>query len=111
MTTRLAVIMRSFCCALHEALALTEHIILLANLVSPPWLSPFRELKDILKKMSTMVILKTSCMDKKFSVFLPLTVTFWLDVKGGSLLQAIAAQVLPRDPRDNTHLCLIHAVS
>lgn len=37
--------------------------------LSPPWLSHFRELKDMLKKMATMVVLKTFCMGKKSSVF------------------------------------------
>lgn len=64
LVTHLPVIMRSFYCALHEAPALTEHTILLANLMSPPWLSHFRELKDVLKRMATMVILKTPCMEK-----------------------------------------------
>lgn len=69
LAVHLSVIMRSICCALHEAPALTEHIILLANFVSPARLSLFGELKGMLKRMATMVILKTSCVGKKSSMF------------------------------------------
>lgn len=65
----------------------------------------------MLERMATMVILKTSCVEKKL-VFLPLAVTLCLCVKGGEpLLQAAAAQVLVRAPRNNAHLCLVHAMS
>lgn len=56
-------------------------------------------------KITAMVILKTSCMEKILCVFLHLTVVLWLGVKGGTTpARFTAAQALLRVSRDNAHV-------